>query len=761
MGNDDDRCSDDAEAARFLAISRTATAVVGHDGRVRRTNRAWDALLGRRLDGESLLEHVDEVHRSKLVTAMTALRQGHPADVRLSLVRGDGGQIMVDCELTAEEESEVFYVSARPITARVFEDGRLDFLTWLLRPLDQTDMIGLLLVSNALRKPVYANAAAGRIWQMPDLAERTAAGTIDYDELRERLQEVLVDPAILDTIRAELASSTGRREFEVLLRGDRCILWFVIPVSDESGPIGTLFISRDVTERKVTEARLARALARVEQSEKEFRRLLEVLPDGISVIRDGAITYVNAAALRIYGVERAEQLLGVHVAAFVKADHLPETLARLDRMSKGIEPARVESFLRRDGSTGYLYSQGFPIEIDGAPAILTTAHDMTEQRLLEAKMRQAERLASLGMLSAAIAHEINNPLAYILLNLQATRRWLGKVAGEADAVAGAASTLDLIDQSLEGAERVRTIIRDLCAFSHADDTAATLLDVRSVVDSVIPMVEHRIPKGAKLVRRYDEVALVRANAARLGQVFLNLLVNAAQAIPEGEVGHEICVSASSDEVKGVIVTVRDTGVGIAASVRDRIFDPFFTSKPPDVGTGLGLALCLGIVHALGGDIGVESELGRGSAFRVTLPVASGPLEPARKEPELAVVRRSKILVVDDEPRIASRLAELLQDHDVAIATSGADAIARLADGSFDAVFCDLMMANVKGTDVFEAVVRDQPRLQERFIFMTAGAFTPGARDLLDRVPNPRLDKPFTEAQVRHALSLVLSAPPRQ
>lgn len=371
-------------------------------------------------------------------------------------------------------------------------------------------------------------------------------------------------------------------------------------------------------------------------------------------------------------------------------------------------------------------------------------------------MRQAERLASLGMISATIAHEINNPLAYILLNLQAIRRWLGSLV-ETEPHETISRTLELIDQSLEGTDRVREIVRNLRAFSRADDSENTLVDVRAVIDSVLPMAEHAIVGRATVVKRYGDVPPVRANAARLGQVFLNLLVNAAQAISEPDESREIRIATFAEATDKVVITVSDDGEGIPPSVRENVFDPFFTTKGPGIGTGLGLSLCLGIVQALGGDINVESELGTGSTFRVTLPAAPATAEGELVQPESFLVPKSKILIVDDEPRIATRLADLLKAHDVAIVTTGKEAIARLGQESFDVVFCDLMMPDVKGTDVFDVVTRDRPALRDRFVFMTAGAFTPAARDLLDRATTLRLDKPFTEKQVQHVLALVFDA----
>lgn len=747
--------SSSVEGERFFAVSTTPTAIIDASGRIDRVNAAWKVFFGEPAAAEKLVDRARATDRPRLERAVGELVAGTPSNPNARFVVRSGNEAEVSLELSGSADVG-FFCAARPVKTPPLDEKRSDLLACLIRPLDETDMIGICLVSRVVNRPVYANATAGKIWQIPDLVERVANGSIDNEEMRRAFLRAVADPQALADVEREILTENGRREFELALRDGRSVLFVVIPANDELGHrMGSLFIVRDITKRKAIEEALARTLERLETSEGEFRTLLELIPAGISVMRDGVVAYVNQAAARIYGCDGPEDMIGVHVSALVQPEDLPESIERLRHMTGEAVPSQARRFMRRDGSVGYITTQGFPIEYEGGTATLIVVNDLTEQRRIEAKMRQAERLASLGMLSAAIAHEINNPLAYILLNLQATRRWLGQALA-AESIAALSNALELIDQSLEGVERVRVIVRDLRAFAHADDSENALVDVRSVIESILPIAEHEIRDRATLVKAFGEVPIVRANAARLGQVFLNLLVNAAHAIPPGEEGHEIRISVSAESAQKVIVAVEDTGEGMPPSVRDRVFEPFFTTKAAGIGTGLGLALCQGIVQALGGDIAVDSRVGAGSTFRVSLPVAvPGPRETI--QPAAVVVPRSKILVVDDEPRIANRLAELLRDHEVVVATTGTEAIERLARESFDAVFCDLMMPDVKGTDVFEAATRDRPALRGRFVFMTAGAFTPGARELLDRVSTVRLDKPFTETQVQHVLSLVVTA----
>ncbi|MBK7857812.1 MAG: PAS domain S-box protein [Archangiaceae bacterium] len=497
---------------------------------------------------------------------------------------------------------------------------------------------------------------------------------------------------------------------------------------------------------------LDEAHERAHRSEQELRKLIDHVPDGIVVMHSSKFVYANAAAARILGYDSPQQLIGVHFSAIVRPDELPESVQRVRQMGSGALPPRNQRpMVRRDGTTVVAETLGFPTVFDGQPATLVIAHDVTDAQRMLAQVRQSDRLASLGLLAAGVAHELNNPLAYVLLNLGQIRKWLVALIDDR-AAPQLTDSLKLVEQSLEGADHMRVILGELRAFSRVDDREKVLLDVREVMESSISMANHHIARRAQLVREYGEVPRVRANEARLGQVFLNLLVNAAQAIlQKGEV--RVKLAAGPNDT--VVISVSDTGVGMAPEVLAKIFDPFFTTKPADLGTGLGLSVCQGIVEGLGGTIVAHSEPQKGSTFTVTLPAATEPDE-ARATPPRPALTRARVLIVDDEPRIARHLAELLEGHDVVVVTSGADAVARLGEERFDVVFCDLMMPKVSGVQVFEQGSRRNPAMASRFIFMTAGAFTPEARAFLDHVPNPRLDKPFEPSQVLKLFDLLIS-----
>jgi CheY-like chemotaxis protein len=264
------------------------------------------------------------------------------------------------------------------------------------------------------------------------------------------------------------------------------------------------------------------------------------------------------------------------------------------------------------------------------------------------------------------------------------------------------------------------------------------------------------------VREYGDLPPVHGSEARLAQVFLNLLINATHAIPEGDAqSHEIRVAARALPSGRVLVEVRDTGAGIPAHILGRIFDPFFTTKPPGVGTGLGLSICQRIITEMGGQIEVESSAGRGSTFRVTLASAHSTATAAALETveeETQVATRARVLVIDDDPAVGNALELVLAEHyDVEVLTSAQRALDRLRDGeSYAAILCDLMMPELSGMEFHRELTGSHPELAAQVIFLTGGAFTPGADAFLDGISNPRLGKPFNTRELRALIAQQLA-----
>ena len=302
----------------------------------------------------------------------------------------------------------------------------------------------------------------------------------------------------------------------------------------------------------------------------------------------------------------------------------------------------------------------------------------TQQRL-QAQLVVADRMAVVGTLAAGVAHEINNPLSNVTANLDLIAEEVQVLTG--DSPAGRLRDLgDMVNEARQGAERVRKIVRGMKTFARADEERRAQLDVQPVLELSINMTFHEIKHRARVVKDYGKVPLVEADEARLGQVFVNLLVNAAHATPQGHADqHEIRIVTGTDVSGRAIIEIRDTGLGMPPEVLRRVFDPFFTTRDIGQGTGLGLSICRNIVTALGGEIIAKSELGKGSTFRVVLPPAVLEVEEQREAPLRSrpppAGRSGQVLVVEDDPMVGRTFRRVLgKEHEVTLVTDGKQAL---------------------------------------------------------------------------------------
>lgn len=368
---------------------------------------------------------------------------------------------------------------------------------------------------------------------------------------------------------------------------------------------------------------------------------------------------------------------------------------------------------------------------------------------LQAQLLRADRLAALGTLAATVAHEINNPLSYVLTNLDLLRdrtRTSPLRAAEADVARWLAD-------AQHGAQRVATIVRDLRNLSHPGASEPhPRLDVHAPLEAAIRITQGDIRDRARIRCDFQKVPAVEASDAHLGQVFLNLIVNAAQAIERGDPQlNEIVVSTRFDaKANEVVVSVEDTGRGIDAEHAERMFEAFVTTKRVGEGTGLGLYVCRGIIDSLGGTIELRrASSGRGTEAVVRLPAARATV-PARREqhtPVPAHGRKLRILIIDDEPMLAEALARSLHHHDVTTATRGNEAVELARQQTFDLVLCDLVMPEMSGSQVFNAMHAHDPANLHRFVFMTGAAVTAESELFASRVPAPILHKPFSRSEL--------------
>ncbi|PJB35551.1 MAG: hypothetical protein CO108_25370 [Deltaproteobacteria bacterium CG_4_9_14_3_um_filter_63_12] len=508
---------------------------------------------------------------------------------------------------------------------------------------------------------------------------------------------------------------------------------------------------------------------RVEQalrdSEANYRSLFEHAPIGI-LIADQQSFYLDAneGMCRLLGYSR-EELVGLHASNIVAPQIEPAREAI--RTSTGY--FREWQFVRKDGST---FTAEVAVMKMPNGNLMATVQDITERKRMEAQLAQSDRLSTMGMLAAGVAHEINNPLSYVLFNLEsltddlprlgsALRSSLdimGKRMGQKEWAAALGPELELLTpamlddilarfkDALGGIYRIKDVTRGLGTFSRVDETRLLPVNLMDVIELAINMAFNEIKYRARLVKDYGQLSSVLASEGRLSQVFLNLLVNAAHAIDEGALDKHQILVRTWQQGEEVFAEVRDTGRGIAPQNLPRIFEPFYTTKEIGVGTGLGLSISKNIIEGYGGRIEVRSELGKGTSVIVRLPIRRleraatvEPPIPVEAEPKV----RGRILIIDDEDGIRHAMVRMLKGHTVVDVASGEEALKLLeSDQRFDLILCDVMMPTLSGVELHEWLAQTLPDLAKQVVFITGGAFTPRAQEYLASVDNPQLEKPF-------------------
>jgi PAS domain S-box-containing protein len=498
------------------------------------------------------------------------------------------------------------------------------------------------------------------------------------------------------------------------------------------------FADREVAERKATDhAALLDAV-------------LESAPDFVfHLALDGTVLFANRVDPRFEG-----RLLGSKLEDTLSAEQKITAIRTREIVLATGQPHGYDSSIQFDGRVQWFSSRIAPVRQQGEiTGFVVISRDITESKQTEMHLMVADRMASVGTLAAGVAHEINNPLASVIANLDMALQDVTEFKRELPV-----ELAEELQDARTAADRVREIVRDLKIFSRTEEERRGPVDIEHVLESTIRMAWNELRHRARLVKKFEKVPDVDANESRLGQVFLNLIINAAHAIPPGKYEtNQIVVSTFLDATRSnVIIAIRDTGAGIPPEVRPRLFTPFFTTKPVGVGTGLGLAISHKIVTGFGGTVTYETEVGKGTEFRVSLPVA-GVVEiakPRTKSNKTRAARRGRILVVDDEEPLAQAIRRFLStEHDVTAVFSAGAALELIRGGErYDVVFCDLMMPQITGMEMHAELVRTAPDLAQSCVFLTGGAFTSAAREFLDQVPNRRLEKPFDLKELRRMVN---------
>ena len=549
-----------------------------------------------------------------------------------------------------------------------------------------------------------------------------------------------------------------------LIHGDGSSVYMEI----HAGPItyrGRASLScllHEVTQRRKVEKELRK-------SEERFKTIFNCSRDGLLAADPETQRFVlaNDAMCEMVGYTE-EELLALGVTDIHPEDELPRVKAAFEGQVRGdftLSPdLRVK---RKDGSILFAQINSYVVELDGHPLLLGNFRDVTERRRLGSHLAQADRMASLGLLAAGVAHEVNNPLTYVLYNAETLAEQLPRLLAELRARTAAPGATDLSDLLAEAHEmpamceeahrgllQVRDIIRDLKRFSRVEEDERGPVEVNAALESAVRMALNQIKYRARLVRDLGTVPLVTANEGRLCQVFLNLLVNAAQAIDEGAPDDNTITLRTLCRSGEVCVEVRDTGRGATAEAQEKLFDPFYSTREGELGAGMGLSISRSIVTSLGGRIEATGTPGKGTCMTVYLPVdpaatdtpdASKTADGASEESAPAEAR---ILVVDDEPQVAKVMGRMLRraNYQVSTVTSVEAAQACITAGEiFDLIICDLMMPGLTGMDLYAWLESGYPELCRHALFITGGVFTPRAERFLSQPSIRWLEKPIDRA----------------
>ncbi len=403
---------------------------------------------------------------------------------------------------------------------------------------------------------------------------------------------------------------------------------------------------------------------------------------------------------------------------------------------------------------------------------LERAH--AELKDTQGRLAHASKLAAVGHLASGVAHEINNPAMSVEVALAIVKRLCDTVqeASQGGVIRIIVPPTDLaaaraaIEDAQEAVDRIRQLTGDLRTFARTDDEIPRPVRLDEVARASCRLAGPTLAPRARLVLELGPVPPLLGSRGRLGQVVTNLLVNAAQALPEDPGGNHVIAVTTCREGDVVVLAVDDSGPGIPIDLQDKIFEPFFTTKPEGAGTGLGLALVAEITAAHGGRIRVARSTRGGARFELRFPImtdvpmAQGATPNPATPPPVKTTVSSRLLLVDDEPLILRLMTTLLGETCTIVgAGGGAEAIAVIEGGdrAFDLILCDLHMPKIDGVAVYETVARLEPSLLERFVFTTGGAVTARSRDFLDRVQPRILAKPFP---VEDLFALIRTAHPK-
>lgn len=476
-------------------------------------------------------------------------------------------------------------------------------------------------------------------------------------------------------------------------------------------------------------------------------QLLRSIPDYVTVVdRDLNIQFTNRDA-----PPGEQSTLGTQVLQWVPREHRARVRTALERVLETGEPVSLELNVQLDDGTiqvesarlGPVVHGGQVVGVTAVSSDVTGRHERERERASHlARVHHSQRLEALGRLLSGITNDINNPLTVLLSQLD----HVSALAAERQDPL----LMGPLAEALDGARRISGVMESFRPFAKLDAAELESVHLPEVIDGAVRIAGHQVRHRTLLQRSYaPDLPRVHANPGQLGQVVLNLVLNALQAVPHHGAEHVVTLSAFPRDGM-VVVRVRDSGAGVPVELRDRIFEPFFTTRPVGEATGLGLSSARTIAESLGGTLRLVLDDGPGACFEVAVPVA--PVRrPVPVQERSRDLEHARVVVIDDEGPILRVVRRLLRGVDVRTASSGHEGVSMLASGHVDLVLCDVMMPDLGGRQVYEIACAARPELAKRFVFMTGGVLSQDMRLFLDQTGSPLLRKPFEQAALLSAL----------
>jgi len=736
---------------RFFALSLDLLCAVDAEDRFVEVSPSWSAVLGWRLDeliGTSFLDlvHPEDRERTKDEARMLVREQATTGGFDSRFRHKDGRYVTLSWEVVVH--GQMLYAAGRDITMQRAKETALARSESHLHALFEGMGEGVV-VQNTSGHIIGFNSAAERILGLPK------AQLIGLTSMDPRWRALRADgsPFPGDEHPAMVTLRTGEPMRDVVMRvhrpaGDEVWLGINSQLTDATDDRDRVVVTtfRDITRETLSQREIA--------TERAFlATILEVIPNAAVIVFDSDLVVRESFG----AVSPAARNVLERVDAWVPDAQRARFAELASRCWRGAE-ARMDLTVadrRLDVTFVPFRGEGGAIERG-----LAFVYDVTERAIMRERLTRQERLVTTGTLAAGVGHEINNPLAYVLSNIEFALEEVRTMAGGSPS-GRLQSIVEVLQEAEEGAQRIRKIVRGLRAFSREEGSSRPT-DVEGALRLSVNMAMHELRLKAQVRSELGPVPKVLGDEARLAQVFVNLLVNAAQAFKtsDPEVNQIVVRTRHDPAANVVVVEIADNGPGIPAEILPRIFDPFFTTKPVGVGTGLGLSISHSLVTGLGGELTCDTKVGEGTTFRVALPVAAADALDAAVPSAAEKTRVGRVLLVDDEPGMLRAMTRLLQTQHVVVSTQDPREAIRLlqAGQRFDVILCDLMMPHMNGMELYQEVLAIDPGAARRIVFVTGGVVDEGTRQFLATSEHERIEKPFAPQDLRAVVARYVDSP---